>query len=267
VPEGIPEDPLTNESIEMRACTVVAPSRREIRERSTSASTKDRMMKMAIGSIYGLRSNPRSRFSPDGWRWALPLASLACLACLAACGSPSDASETDATAATAQALLDEPAEPTDEPGEDEDLAFLRQDGFQTFHFALDCVSVGEDGSTIGGEPLPVGGGRSLECVTESLGSLSTVDALSSTGERFCALGQVDSFHGDGDPSLAVSVASTPEGSPWTLVGTHDGDEIQIGKVTGFGGGTAWPLWVDAHYAVIDITPNPSGQLCDQAFGL
>jgi hypothetical protein len=223
------------------------------------------MMKMAIRSLYRVRFNSLSSLVTV-WHRTLPLA---CLACAAACGSAGDPStaDADATKALGQALVDDPAEATDEPGEDEDLAFLRQDGFQTFHFALDCLSVAADGSSIGGEPLPVGGGRSLECVTESMGSLSTVDALSSTGERFCALGQMDSFQGDGDPSLTVSVASAPEGAPWTLVGTHEGDEIQIGKVASFGGGTAWPLWVDTHYAVIDIAPNPSGQLCDQAFGL
>jgi hypothetical protein len=223
---------------------------------------------MAINSAQIVRFFDLSLIARGGRRAMLPVLGLACMT---ACGSAQaeDSPETDVSAGPGEALVekavDGPADAVED--EDVDLAFLRQDGFETFHFALDCVSVGDDGSVIGGEPLPVGNGRSLQCETAPLGSLSAIDAVASTGERFCALGQIDSFHGDGSPELAVSVTSTPEGAPWTLVGTHDGEEIQVAKVAGFGGGTAWPLWVDAHYAVVDLQPNPTAQLCTQFFGI
>jgi hypothetical protein len=207
-----------------------------------------------------------SRLSRPLWAAALSLLSVAGATACSSAGA-ADTLDDDVVTGAGQALVDEPAEAATDEGEDEDILFLRQNGFETFHFALDCRSVGEDGSVIGGDPLPVGNGRSLQCETETLGSLSTVDALSSTGERFCALGQMDSFFGDGSPDLTVSIASSPEGAPWSLVGTHDGDEIEVGKVAGPGGASAWPLWVDAHYAVIDVQPNPTAQLCDQLFGL
>lgn len=155
----------------------------------------------------------------------------------------------------------------DAPPIDEELQFLLDNGFESLIFAQTCRSVGAAGDVIDGEPLPVGGGRQLECETADVGHLQTIDTLSSTGERFCALGRVSSFEGDGDPRLAVSVVSSPDGAPWVLVGTHDGEEISISRISGPGGGTAWPLWADVLFDVIEVQPNPSGQLCDDVFGL
>jgi hypothetical protein len=152
------------------------------------------------------------------------------------------------------------------PPLDEELQFVLDNGFESFLFAQTCRSIGPDGDVIDGEPLPVGGGRQLECETADIGHLQTIDTESSTGERFCALGQVSSFEGDGDPRLTVSVASSPDGAPWVLVGTHDGDEISIGRISA-GGGTAWPLWADVLFDVTEVRPNPTAQLCDDVFGL
>jgi hypothetical protein len=181
---------------------------------------------------------------PARRRLVLPLVSLACML------------------ASGSAALAQEAPPLDE-----DLQFLLDNGFESFIFAQTCRSIGAAGDGIDGEPLPVGGGRQLECETATVGHLQTIDTLASTGERFCALGQVSSIEGDGDPRLAVSVASSPDGAPWGLVGTHDGEEITIGRITGPGGGTAWPLWADAIFDVIALQPNPTAQLCDDVFGL
>lgn len=152
------------------------------------------------------------------------------------------------------------------PPLDEDLQFLLDDGFESFFFAQTCVSVGPGGDVIEGEPLPVGDGRQLECETAPIGHLQAIDTLSSTGERFCALGQVSSFTGGGDDRLDVNVVSAPDGAPWVLVGTRDGGEISIGRVSAFGG-TAWPLIAEVLYDVIEVQPNPAGQLCDDVFGI
>ncbi|MEY2937061.1 MAG: hypothetical protein RL033_7810 [Pseudomonadota bacterium] len=260
-------------------------------------------MKIEIRSQYGVCASRSARFAAQGWRSTLSLLSLA----IAVGCSPSDpvsAPDTELTSGANQQALagdsaadsqhadcqegesqpelgddstgddstgdeaDEPSSDDEEPTEDEDIAFLRENGFQTFHFAVTCSSVAEDGSRIeDADPLPVGNGRVLECVTGDLGFLSAIDAVSSTGERFCALGEVESFRGDGDDRLTVEVTDTPETGPWTLVGTHEGEEISIGTVAGFGGGRAWPIWVDTIYSVIEVSPNPSGQLCTEFFGL
>lgn len=182
--------------------------------------------------------------APARRRLVLPLLSLACML-----GAGS--------AALAQ----------DAPPLDADLQFLLDNGFESFFFAQTCRSIGADGDVVDGEPLPVGGGRELECETVSLGHAQTTDAQASTGERFCALGQVTSIAGDGDPRLDVSIASSPDGAPWTLIGTHDGEEISIGRITGPGGATAWPLWAVARFDVVELRPNPTALLCDEVFGL
>jgi hypothetical protein len=153
------------------------------------------------------------------------------------------------------------------PPVDEDLQFLLDNGFESFIFAQTCRSVGAAGDVIEGEPLPVGGGRQLECETDPVGFLQAIDTLSSTGERFCALGQVSTITGSSpDSRLSVNVVSTPDGAPWTLVGTHDGEEISIARVSAFGG-LAWPLIADVVFDVTDVQPNPAGQLCDDVFGI
>jgi len=196
-------------------------------------------MKHATGrsSLEAKRASARS--------WVLPIASLIC-----------------ALASSSAAVAQEA------PPLDEDLQFLVDNGFESFFFAQTCRSIGPDGDVIEGDSLPVGGGRVLECQTAVVTHLQAIDALASTGERFCALGQVSSIEGENvDPRLSVSVVDAPDGAPWTLIGTHDGDQITIGRVTGFGGGTAFPLAADAVFDVIDLQPNPSGGFCSELFGL
>lgn len=150
---------------------------------------------------------------------------------------------------------------------DEELQFILDNGFESFFFAQTCRSIGPDGDVIEGESLPVGNGRELECETFPVTHLQAVDVSSSTGERFCALGQLSSVSGENiDPRLSVSVVSTPDGGPWVLAGTSE-EEITIGRVTGFGGGTAFPLAADALFDVIDVQPNPTGGFCTDLFGI
>jgi len=190
------------------------------------------------GALQAGRSSPRRR------RLGLSLASLACAL---ASGSAAIAQEAPL---------------------DVDLQFLLDNGFETFFFAQTCRSIGPRGEVIEGDTLPVGGGSVLVCETFPVTHLQAIDALASTGERFCALGQVSSIEGENvDPRLSVSVESAPDGAPWTLTGTHDGDEITIGRVTGFGGGTAFPLAADAIFDVVDLQPNPTGGSCADSFGL
>lgn len=149
---------------------------------------------------------------------------------------------------------------------DVDLQFALDNGFESFLFAQTCLSVGEDGSVIEGDPVPVGGGRQLECETAPIFYLQAIDVQASTGEPFCALGQMSSYFADGDSRLSVNVESAPDGAPWVLVGTSF-EEISVGTVAGFAGGVVWPLWVDARFDVIELSPNPARELCDDVFGL
>lgn len=175
-------------------------------------------------------------------RLVLPLAALAC--CLAS-GSVALAQEAPL---------------------DEDLQFALDNGFETFFFAQTCRSVGP-GGVIQGDSLPVGNGRVLVCETAPVSHLQAIDLSSSTGERFCALGQLASVSGENiDSRLEVRVASTPDGEPWVLVGTSQ-EPITIGRVSGFGGATAFPLAADALFDVIELQPNPTGELCPVVFEL
>jgi hypothetical protein len=186
-------------------------------------------------------------------RLVLPLAALACIL---ASGSAALAQEAPGCSA-------------EQPGAelDEELQFLLDNGFETFFFAQTCRSIGPDGDVIEGDSLPVGNGRELECETAPVTFLQAIDASSSTGERFCALGQLSSVSGENiDKRLSVDVVSIPDGAPWVLVGTSE-EAITIGRVGGFAGGTAFPLAADALFDVIDLQPNPTGDLCEIVFDL
>jgi hypothetical protein len=198
-------------------------------------------MNNTMKSIRGRGSVDAGR-ARSRWRLSLPLVSLALL------GSGS--------ALAQEAPLDE------------ELQFLLDNGFETFFFAQTCRSVGAGGDVIEGEPLPVGGGRQLECETDPVGFLQAIDTLSSTGERFCALGQIATITGSSpDSRLSVNVVDTPDGAPWSLVGTSaDGQEISIGRVSAFGG-FAFPLIAEVLVDVVEVRPNPTAQLCDDVFGI
>jgi hypothetical protein len=105
-----------------------------------------------------------------------------------------------------------------------------------FRFAHTCRSIAEDGSVLEHDSqLPVGGGRRLECTTFELTHRIAVDVQASTGEQWCALGEVDDYRGHaGDARMSVSVADAPDGAPWTLSGSVDGDEIIIHRMSGLG---------------------------------
>jgi hypothetical protein len=158
------------------------------------------------------------------------------------------------------------ARAADDPPLDEDLQAFLDFGMTGFRFARACRSIGEDGSVIEHDSeLPVGAGRRLECTTFEITHLQAADVQASTGEQWCALGQLESHRGHGgDPRLIVSVADAPDGDPWTLAGSVEGEEIIVRRLSGLGN---WPLWAEIHYDVIDLRPNPDFALCEQIFGL
>jgi hypothetical protein len=158
------------------------------------------------------------------------------------------------------------ARAADDPPLDEDLQAILDTGMTGFRFARACRSIAEDGSTLDDDTeLPVGGGRRLECTTFEITHLQAVDVQASTGEQWCALGQLESYRGHGgDARLTVSVADAPDGAPWTLVGSVDGEEIIVRRLSGLGN---WPLWAEIHYDVVDLRPNPDLLLCEQIFGV
>lgn len=200
----------------------------------------------------GITTDYRERHHCDYWQTP-PLA-------------PADAGAGSSPAAAP--VMVSPLTPLDlsAPALDPDLAFLAQDGFESIHFAVSCRSVAADGSSVDEGPLPVGAGRSLQCETAPLRQQATQLVLSSTNALFCVLGAMDSFSAGGDDRLQLSLMGTPEGAPWALIGTRDGAPIDVDRVVALGG-SAWPVWVEAHYGIVSIVPNPQGLLCDDVFSL
>ena len=185
-----------------------------------------------------------ARQQPARRRLALPVATLACVL---ASGSVAPAQEG--------------------PGLDPDIQFIVDDGFEGVAFAQRCRSVGPGGDVIEAEPLPVGGGRQLVCETEVFRHLQVIDAVASTDELFCVLGQLASITGENiDPRLSVNVVSAPDGAPWVLVATSQ-EAITISRVGGPGGGTAFPLGARASFDVIEVRSNPARQPCASLVGL
>ncbi|HTV24855.1 MAG TPA: hypothetical protein VMG12_39450 [Polyangiaceae bacterium] len=162
------------------------------------------------------------------------------------------------------------APPVTDPNVDENLVFIQQDGFQTTFFALDCRSIGDDGTiveaTTDGATLPVGGGFTLECTLERFPLRATTDVLSASDEPWCAVGELDVYAPGGDDRLTVTIATEPGVSPAILIGTREGEPIELEQATLFGG-RLWPLWIDAHYDVNEVARAESGKLCDEVFGL
>lgn len=191
--------------------------------------------------------------------FAVWLAFVVSSAIVGGCAAPTS----ESSAQTGHAALDEG---TSNPDDDEDLAAVKNGGFGTIAFATTCVSKGDDGSTIDGDSLPVGGGRWLECSTWSSLHRATMSVLSSKDDEWCALGQASAYHASGDPRLSVVITSTPDDGPWTLKATHDGDQIQITKVEASGALT-WPLWVDASYTTTQLVAGVAGKTCDEVLGL
>jgi hypothetical protein len=150
------------------------------------------------------------------------------------------------------------------PPLDGDIQFMLDNGANTIFFAQTCRSIGPDGEVIDVEPLPVGGGFVLECETVPVAHLQGFARQSSTGENFCGRGQLFSFVAKNvDPRLSVSVASSPDGAPWVLVGTSE-EEITITKVTNSDGLTIFPMATDAFFDVSDVQPNPTGSVVYRA---
>jgi hypothetical protein len=151
------------------------------------------------------------------------------------------------------------------PDEDEDLRWAKEHGFESIDFMATCVSVGDDGSVIDGDVLPVGNGRHLECSTFNSPFKATTGASSVDGEPWCVLGQAGSSRPDGDKRLSVQLTSAPESGPWSVVATAS-EPFDVHPVqSDFG--EAWPVWVSVEYATLELRPQEAGKTCDELFGL
>jgi hypothetical protein len=185
-------------------------------------------------------------------------------------GDPSTGeSATDPTGEPTEPAGDPTGEPVD-PRDDEDIRFVEENGYQTIYTAVHCRSVAEDGSSIDESEvaeLPVGDGRVLECETALFPLQSTIEFLSSIGERWCALGELESYTTGGDERLDIAVVTEPGPGPATLIGSHEGEAITVKVATGFGGATLWPLWIDTIYSVVDVQRAVPGKLCDEVMGI
>lgn len=152
-------------------------------------------------------------------------------------------------------------------GPDDETQWIIDNGFGSFHFAVQCVSVGDDGSREEGEPLPVGGGYQLECETASSIGAATTEFLNASDERYCVLGSLSEALGESKhPCLThVEITSSPDDGPWTLVASGD-QPCQISRAASAFGKT-WPLWVNASYDTEKISPAVDGSTCDELFDL
>lgn len=153
------------------------------------------------------------------------------------------------------------------PADDENLQYVKANGFGGIAFAVSCVSKSASAATIEGESLPVGGGRWLECSTARSVKSSTHNVLSAKNVQWCVLGALTSEKPSGDSRLAITVLSAPARGPWTLKATHDGAEIQITPVSAGFGATTWPLWVDAVYRTSKMKVGDESKTCAELFGL
>jgi hypothetical protein len=161
------------------------------------------------------------------------------------------------------------ADSDDPPSSDPDLANLIQNGFSSMWYVGTCVSEKDGAPTLTGDPLPVGGGRHLACQTRRSPTRGTAIFSNDTkpAKEWCLLGESLSFKTDGHPKLTISVTSTPADKPWTVIGTHDGDEISISTGQSFGGKT-WPLFINVAYKTLEIRRLPPGtRNCEEVFGL
>lgn len=186
-------------------------------------------------------------------------------------GDPSNSSPAASPSAPPSTSDPPTPPPTGDPTEDDlELNSVKRDGWLTTWIARTCVSKKDGEPTIEDAPLPVGGGRRLECMTASNPSPYSVQEVHSVGgDDWCVLGESVSWERWGDSALKISVTSTPDLAPWSLVATHDGNEILISPAAGpFGIGEAWPVGVRVKYKVIDMKPNPQSKLfCEQIFNL
>ena len=182
----------------------------------------------------------------------------ACIAALALVGCTAQVDSAHLTGGSEAALAD--------PNSDEDLLFIKNNGFGATLFMATCVSKSESGDTIESEPLPVGGDRYLECVTAGRPSRDAMNVSSSEGERWCALGQLSASTAGGDPRLNIQVVDSPAEGSWTVRATSD-SPIEIRRVEALFGALAWPLWLSASYATTDLQPEPEGLTCEELFGL
>ena len=157
---------------------------------------------------------------------------------------------------------------TGDPTEDDaNLRFFKNDGFGAIIFSDRCVSKKEGEPTIETAPLPVGGGRWLECTTALNPSRQTKDVMTLKLERWCGLGAQSSLTAWGSAGLNVSITAAPDDAPWTVVATYDGEEILIEQVEVLGIGYSWPVGVKGKYQTLDLKPNPDKVKCDELFGL
>lgn len=181
------------------------------------------------------------------------------------------------TGCSASPGLDKNEEPNSEVGDvgsaftipdDPDLQWLKDNGFGSVIFANWCTSKGNDPSDIGGDSLPVGNGRWLECVTNGKPSNAAWGVVSTNGEAWCALGSVSNFSIGGDPRLTLGLQGIEADGTWRLRGDYYGaDSITIEKVGNQFGGSQWPIHVNVHYETIDMKQKPGDQSCEQAYGI
>lgn len=148
--------------------------------------------------------------------------------------------------------------------EDSELQWYLENGWGGIALLGSCLSKIEGGPTL--DEFRVGGGRWVECKTLAPHDRGAMPVYTENGEEWCALGRVTSHKVNADPRLQAEVTDTPAGEPWTVIVTHEGDEIVVNKVTFFGTLT-WPVLIDLGYEVIDMIPSNLVQSCSEQFGL
>jgi hypothetical protein len=155
------------------------------------------------------------------------------------------------------------------PDDDQNLQWAAQNPWGAVVFAVGCISVQADGTTVSTPPLPVGNGAHVECSTAVQPMLPVRDVLSDKGDPWCVSGKLLSGAPAGDSRLTIVVTSQLMGGiAWTLSGTVAPGQAPFGLqpvMNGFGG-DEWPLWINASYAPVELRPNPTAISCESLFG-
>ncbi len=185
-----------------------------------------------------------------------------CLAAITGCSlGPSDADgspdESEDLAVSEEALGTGPW------SSNPDLVFAAKNGFDGFMLMGSCVSKKAGAATITTAPLPVGGGRRIECTTVR-GDVYRSWAVPSTDPivLWCMRGELDSAKAKQHPLAVVTITSKPRVGPWTVAVTRAGGEVLIDKASLLGG-QAWPFMLLLHYRTTAMRKDDLTKSCQQ----
>jgi hypothetical protein len=151
--------------------------------------------------------------------------------------------------------------------DDEDIAWIEENGFASILFMARCVSIHTWGYVVSTAPLPVGGDWQIACTSHAATAWATTSVQATDGSIHCVLGERAQLSPGGDSRLWIEVLDEGDNQPAQLAATS-ATPISISPATAFDVAQVWPLWLNAHYDTVDVVPDPlDGSSCAHVFGL